>query len=323
MKKCLGCGIVLQNKEQNTLGYTENLENKFCQRCYKLKNYGQYQSVPLTNKDYRQILNKIKKDEPVLYITDVLTLDCLGIEQFKNTILVITKKDILPKSTKKDKIINYMKNQYPSIKDIYFISSKTGEGIKELHNKLLEYKKIYLVGTTNSGKSTLINKLLHFYSDNHSNIITTSMYPSTTLNTIEIKLDNLTIIDTPGLINKESIINYIKESDIKKITPKKEIKPKSCQIEGTGSILIENMIRIDYQTKNKNSIVIYTANNLNIKFISKKNNVLHNYPKQEFILKDKQDIVIPGLGFIKCTKKINLTIYKVSGTVLKVRDNLI
>ena len=45
-KKCLGCGIELQCEDKNKEGFVpeEKLltqENLLCQRCYKIKNYGQ------------------------------------------------------------------------------------------------------------------------------------------------------------------------------------------------------------------------------------------------------------------------------------------
>ena len=55
MTKCIGCGINLQTTSQEELGYTTNIEKKLCERCFKLKNYGKYQSVVLTNNDYLKI----------------------------------------------------------------------------------------------------------------------------------------------------------------------------------------------------------------------------------------------------------------------------
>ena len=323
MKKCIGCGITLQKDNKSSLGYTENLENNLCERCFKLTNYGQYQKVSLTNKDYQEILKQIPNNSKILYITDILSLELINIEQFKNITLVITKKDILPKSIKPSKIINYIKNNYPFINDIIIISSKTEEGIKELYNKIEKEKEVYIVGPTNVGKSTLINKLINLYGNNSKkNPITVSMYPSTTLNKIEIKLNKVTLIDTPGLINENNIINYLETSEIKKITPKKEIKPKSCQLEGMGSIVIEDLIRIDYNTNTKNSIVIYTSNLLKIRFSSPKKDNLHNYPAKKILIANK-DIVIPGLGFIKCTKEINISLYIKKDINIYIRDNLI
>ena len=267
MKKCLGCGTILQTDNKNKIGYTRNFEHDLCERCFKLKNYGEYKPVPLTNTDYLSILKKIDKKEKVFYITDVLTLDCPSIENFKNVTLIITKKDLLPKSTKESKIINYVKNIYKNIKEIYFISNNNEENIKTIYS-LLEKEKhhpIYMVGITNSGKSTLINKIIQYKTNNTSNI-TTSMYPETTLDKIEIKINELTLIDTPGLVNKNNIINYLSEKEVKEITPKKTIKPKTCQIEGTGSIIIGHYLRLDYETKSKNSLIIYTSNYLEKNF---------------------------------------------------------
>ena len=34
MTKCNGCGIELQDNDINSLGYTDNLSNKLCNRCF-------------------------------------------------------------------------------------------------------------------------------------------------------------------------------------------------------------------------------------------------------------------------------------------------
>ena len=149
------------------------------------------------------------------------------------------------------------------------------------------------------------------------------MYPSTTLNKIEVKLKDITLIDTPGLINDNNIINYLDTKDIKKIMPKKEIKPKTCQIEGEGSIIIDNYTRIDYQTIKKTSIVIYASNLLNIKFISTKNDIHHKHKKHTLEIPSNKDIVILGLCFIKCMNNIKMNIYTIKNIKPIIRDNLI
>ena len=327
MKKCLGCGITLQYKDKDKPGYTQNEDNPICERCFKIKHYNSYKKVSLTNEDYQKIWDNIPKTSFTIYVTDIFSLDYTKIDTFKNIILVINKIDILPKSLKKEKIINYIKKQHPNIKDIVAISSKTCEGIDTLYNKiktLSKQKTIYIVGTTNSGKSTLINRLISLYGIKETkDNITTSMYPSTTLNKIEVKLKDITLIDTPGLINDNNIINYLDIKDIKKIMPKKEIKPKTCQIEGIGSIIIDNYTRIDYQTTKKTSIVIYASNLLNIKFISTNNDIHHEYKKHILEIPSNKDIVILGLCFIKCTDNIKMDIYTIKNIKPIIRDNLI
>lgn len=312
MNKCLGCGINLQVQSKEALGYTTNPENKICERCFKLQNYGKYSSVTLNNEDYTKIINSINQDNLVIYTTDILNLSINNIDKFKKVIILVTKKDILPKSIKDEKIINYVKKNYNNVLDVIIISSIKNYNLDYLYNKMKKYsnnKPIYLIGNTNSGKSTLINKLINNYSQLENNTVTTSMYPSTTLDKVEINLGDLKLIDTPGLIDEFSIINKLSPLELKQITPKKEIKPKSCQINGRGSIIIDKYIRIDYETKKNNSLVIYASNALDIRFSSLKKEIPSNFQKNTFNLDEHQDIVIPGLGFIKFVGPISVSIY--------------
>lgn len=327
MNKCLGCGITLQDKDKDTLGYTENLENTLCERCFKLKNYGEYSTVSLNNQDYQKIIKNISPTSLVVYVSDILFLNLKEIPKFPNLLLVLTKRDLLPKSVKEEKIIQNIKNKFPNLLDIICISSMKNYHLDILYDKIKKYahtKEVYLIGNTNSGKSTLMNKLIANYdNEDQKPTITVSMYPSTTLDKVEIKLGELTLIDTPGLIEEGNLINIVSKQELKQLTPKKEIKPKSCQVTGTGSILIGTFARIDYKTKQPNSFVIYTANSINTNFISEKNNVLKNQNLHKYFLTEKQDIVIPGLGFIKFTHEIEVTIYTQKNVKLYTRNNLI
>ena len=43
------------------------------------------------------------------------------------------------------------------------------------------------------------------------------MFPGTTLDTIEIELNNHLLIDTPGIVNKHQISHYLGEKSLKVI----------------------------------------------------------------------------------------------------------
>ncbi len=74
-KKCLGCGVKLQSDNILNIGYTPNLENDYCMRCFKVKNYGISESITSNKEDYINILKSIKKTKDlVLYIVDILNL---------------------------------------------------------------------------------------------------------------------------------------------------------------------------------------------------------------------------------------------------------
>jgi len=327
MNKCLGCGIPLQTMNPEELGYTTNLESEVCERCFRLKHYGEYKSVSLNNQDYQKIISEIPKNSIVVYVADLLSLDLSNLPKKYKTVLVLTKRDILPKSIKDEKIIQKMKSIYPQLLEVICVSSLKNYQIDRLYNFLKQHENgtpIYFIGNTNSGKSTLLNQLIKNYAPlNQNREITVSMYPSTTLSQVEIELEHLKLIDTPGLVDQGNYANILPKNDLKKITPKKEIKPRSCQINGKGSLLIGEYARIDYQTKEQNSFVVYTAPTVKSNFISSKNDILKDGKLNHYTLKDNQDIVLPGLGFIKFTKPITVTIYTPIEIESYIRDNLI
>lgn len=312
-RKCMGCGNILKDDE---------LEHNICNRCFRLKHYGEYHVTNKDNSDYLKIINNIDSNDLVIYVTSLLNLTIMDLSKFKNVIVVLTKRDILPKSVKDNKIIDYVKNHY-NFKDIEVISSIKNYNLDDLISKIEKYnkKKVYLIGNTNSGKSTLLNKLIENYSESDIDI-TTSMYPSTTLDTIEVKIKDIMFIDTPGIIDNGSIINYIDYKMLKKITPKKEVKPRTYQIKGKGSLVIEDLVRIDYET-NDNSMTIYIANSVNILRVGEANPRLKDLPKREFNLKNDKDIVITDLCFIKFVKGLKVKIYANNNINVYERDNLI
>lgn len=95
-----------------------------------------------------------------------------------------------------------------------------------------EYRKgqnVYVVGCTNVGKSTFINRIIK-QATGEGEVITTSHFPGTTLDMIDIPLDDgSALYDTPGIINHHQMAHHIDSSELKYIMPKKEIKPKVYQ----------------------------------------------------------------------------------------------
>lgn len=323
IKMCKGCGIDLQTIDKNKDGYVDNIEKDLCYRCFRLKHYGEYNDTNKNNNDYKNILKNITTKDLVVYVTSILNLNLDYLDNFKNCILVLTKRDIIPKSVIDAKIINYIKERYHNINDIFLVSSLYNYNIDTLYQKIINHnsKKIYFIGNTNSGKSTLLNKLIYNYTDLTPDI-TTSMYPSTTIDTVTIKVNDKLFIDTPGIINEGSITNYVDNKVIKRINPKKEIKPITYQLTGNGSLLVDNLVRIDYSCQ-KTSMTVYINNGIPIKKINSNRSDLKENSKRIFPNIKKEDIVIEDLCFIKFTNSIDLNIYTNNNITIKRRDNLI
>ena len=284
-----------------------------------MKNYGEYQVVTKSNDEYLKILKSVGETKDlVLYITDLLNLE-ENIEEIRNIIpnkmiLVLNKKDVLPKSVKEEKLINYLKEKNIEFEEVIVVSVNKNINIDYLLKRIKYYqtsKNVYVVGHTNAGKSSLINKLISNYSDNTQEL-TMSPLPSTTLNLVKIDInDHLTLIDTPGLVDNGSILNRVDASMVKKISPKKEIKPRTYQLRKNQSIIIEDLVRIDYVEGEKNSFTLFVSNDLKVKRLLNlfNNDELKDKNKLTYEVKYDEDLVINGLGFVKIVNKGVIDVY--------------
>ncbi|MDD2490273.1 MAG: 50S ribosome-binding GTPase [Bacilli bacterium] len=321
IKKCMGCGAIIQYDKPNEPGYVDlemKEEAEICKRCFRIKSYGDYTFIYKNNDEYLKMLEQINTtNDLVLYLVDMFNIDndLKDIFQHINNpiILVLTKRDIIPKSVNDQKIINWVRNLNLNFIDIITISSHKNYHIDNLYKLMKKYKtsnNVYVVGKTNAGKSTFINKMIKNYSFNKCDI-TTSNLPSTTLEQMEIQLNkDFILIDTPGLLDEDNIINVVDSMLLKRIIPKKEIKPRIYPMKIEQSLLIEDIARIDYLEGSNNSFVFYIANEIEIDKINMvTNNKNYRLKKHCFNLESNEDIVIDGLGWIKVVKPGRVSLY--------------
>ena len=326
MVKCIGCGAYLQNANQDKVGYVKNLESKLCERCFKTQNYGEYMPVIKENDEFVNLLKQINKtNDLVILVCDLFNfnpnMDLINEYINNDIILVLTKRDILPKSLYEDKLLNYIDTKL-NIVDKLVISSINNYHFDELMESINHHKKtndVYVIGYTNAGKSTMINKILYNYADSND-VITTSILPNTTIDMINIKInDNLNLIDTPGVLDDGSIYYLKNIKNLKKIIHKKEIKPISYQIHKKQTIVVEDLFKLNLKD---NDIVMYLSNKLKVERIYKDVSSI-DMDKYELYINPNEDIVISGLGFIKFMKKEHITLYVIKGLKIYTRKSLI
>ncbi len=330
-KECLGCGSVLQTTAPKDEGFVKSSvlsKADYCERCFKIKHYGEY-SVLDKKIDTDGIIRNINSDNlaSVAILIDALNINDnikKYIKRFKNKkYILITKKDILPKSLKEKKLIEYIKNNVCDTENIMCISSVKNYNIDNFLNKIKEdnVKRLYIVGFTNSGKSTFINHLLTSQMKNPT--ITTSAIPNTTASYITIKLDNkITIVDTPGFIDSNAVYNFIDYNKTIKLYPKKEIRVKTFQIRNGYSIVINDILRIDNLGKG-NSFSFYMSDKLRYEKVKLKNEKLKILPSISIETNECTDVLVNGLGFIRITKPGEFKIYALDEKMISIRKSMI
>ena len=277
MIKCKGCGITLQVKDINKVGYTPDINNELCQRCFKLKNYNvlTHEGIKIDNEKLIDKINKLNAF--VFFLTDFINLDSDVINYYRriksNKVLVLTKADIIPKNIKYNKIIAKIKDIYEINEDILFTSSKKRLNISNISKLCLEQKKVVFVGFTNAGKSSLINALT-------GSDITVSRLENTTQEIIKLVADGITIYDAPGLMDD------IKRENI----PKDSINPRSYQLSNKHYLFING---IKLNIKEDCNFTIYVGNDIKVLRRRETEDI-----KTEIIVPKNCDVVLKGLGFI-------------------------
>ncbi|WP_047981431.1 ribosome biogenesis GTPase YqeH [Ornithinibacillus contaminans] len=338
---CLGCGVEIQTEDPKGLGYTPKAsldkETILCKRCFRLKHYNEIQDVSIHDDDFLKMVSSIRdKKGLVVHIIDIFDVNGTMIKSLprivgNNPILLVgNKMDLLPKSTNQRKLIQWLRSSAKElglkVEDVFLISSAKGYGLDELTEQIELHRNnqdVFIVGTTNVGKSTFINRLIK-QSVGETDVITTSYFPGTTLGFIEIPLDDdSALIDTPGIVNHTQIAHYISDQDLKIITPNKEIKPRVYQLNAEQTLFFGGLARLDFIKGERQSFVCYFANQLPIHRtkLEKADDLYKNHvgellaPPDEESLQtlpeftsnayrltgDKMDIVFPGLGWVTVT----------------------
>lgn len=340
---CIGCGAKLQSENDNMAGYlpssvlkksSSELQDIYCRRCFRLRHYNEVSDIELTDDDFLTMLNEISsKNALVVNLVDIFDLNgtvVSGMQRFAGDnplIIVGNKVDLVPNVISQGKIRQWLTEQIHAVdlrpKKVEVVSALRSDSVKDLMkiiNKERRGRDVYVVGTTNVGKSTLINQIINISSES-KDLITTSYFPGTTLGIIEIPLDDGShLIDTPGIIQRTNLTHYLKGKELKTIIPRREVKPRVYQLEEKQTVFIDGLARFDYLAGNgKQSFVFYASNELQLHRTKLENaddlydrqvGKLLNPPSEysakdfpklkehQFTIKEPKDIVVSGLGWI-------------------------
>lgn len=364
--QCEGCGVKLQTETPDRLGYVpEKAMEKtplICQRCFRIKHYNEMSGVALDQDDFLRMLGHIGGTQSlVVHIVDIFDFEgslISGLQRFVGNnpvLLAVNKIDLLPKVSNWSKIRNWIQKQVKDnglkVEDVVLCSAKKNIGFELLLEKIDRYRggrDVYVVGATNVGKSTLINRLIRDYSDLEAEL-TVSQYPGTTLDLVSIPLDDgKAIIDTPGIVYKHRLTELIDRADTAAVLPDKPLKPMVFQLNERQSLFFGALARFDFVRGERQSFTCYVSNAIQIHrtkleradelYAEHKGELLTPPAKERLdslpawskqpirVPRGSQvDILISGLGWIKVNGETgaDLEIHVPKGVKLAVRPSLI
>ncbi len=365
--KCIGCGAELQNTNTTGPGYTPRKQfsdDELCKRCYRLIHHNESPDSHYTNEDFLNILKQVEAEDClVIYLLDFF--DFIGsniaeverVIQNKDHIIVANKIDLMPKAVKEKKLRQWFLNEVTKRDfdplEVMLISAKKKRNIDELLNVIDEHRNgrnVYVVGATNTGKSTLINGIISAVTGDSREVITTSYFAGTTLNTIQIPFEDGTfLVDTPGIINEHQITNYLGKESLDIIVAKDEIRPETYQLNPEQVLFITGLVRMRYLSGPRTSFTLYFSNRVNVHraklerepelvedhlgrdFLAPPTEQelenITSFESQEFTLfAGKQDIVIEGFGWITLNDiedDVTVEIVYPEKTRVHIRDSII
>lgn len=360
---CAGCGVKIQTEDKGGLGYAPpsalKKDTVICQRCFRLKHYNEVEDVPMTDDDFLRLLSRIGQTEAlVVKIIDIFDFNgswVPGLQRLvgkNNVLLVGNKADLLPKSTNRQKVLNWMRHSAKQLGlkpvDVLLMSAEKNQGIDEVAQAIDVHRKgkdVYIVGCTNVGKSTFINHLIRSVTG-EADVITTSRYPGTTLDFIAIPLeDGRSLYDTPGVVNPQQAAHFIDPKDYKKVMPHKEIKPKVFQLNESQTLFFGGLARVDYLGAGRRSLIAYVASDLYIhrtklenadelfkkqygQLLSPPSNpgrITPEMKRHDFHTRDKDtDIVFSGIGWVTVKGAgANISAYAPEGIGVAIRSSII
>lgn len=283
------------------------ITNKFrCQRCHDLSFHNKTETVISEEKDLqsldlesfvKKIYREIRPYSLILYLIDLSNLSATMIPRiFKlqkekkcKIWIIVNKIDVLPKDydlkTAKHYIRTLTKQTFDDIleEDIFFVSSVAGTGfqklisrlkpqkVKENETKDFVFKRGYVIGCTNTGKSTFINylikslrpynekKYMNPYEKNQDeNPLAVSSAPNTTLKIHEIEHlpSKYKFFDTPGIPNEITLgplMSRLLQKN-RELIVRKKIKVEKIDFSMGQTIFLGGLVRLDFPIDEKAKI---------------------------------------------------------------------
>lgn len=317
VRKCYRCGATLQSTDPTKEGYVnpEVLENPnqsfaFCNKCFEAERYHSLSNEPYIDEDFINVLKEAKEKNCLLvYVVNLFSFETsfskevIDLIERMKILVVGTKFDLLPAGVKKDDIKEYVAHRFRvaglkiTVDDVMITSKKDNDSIQDTLTRILELKNaknVYVIGSEDAGKTSLISSFLKIYSNLSNGNIVTHKYKGTNLKVMEIPLTNKSsMYETPGISITNSILFGLDAKTLKAIYLTKRVKPNEISLHEGHSLFIGGLAVIELLEGENSDIICYFHENVELH----KNHVRN--VEEKFVKLNKDGELVPSLSKIK------------------------
>ena len=355
-QKCHGCGARLQTTDPNQLGFVpaqvvEADKDLLCQRCFQITNYKRNNFGSLSpDLAIAAVKSGIELAEGLILVLDIMDFEGslpaevvdLVVSSKKPVIAVVNKGDLLPPRTSFSEVKEWVRNELRKRNisgHIVVIRALSGKGIAELYPLLFgnEVRKWAMIGSTNVGKSAIIQRILRDNLLSQEKTPTVSSFPGTTVDCLQWRLPaGCLLFDTPGIAPSGRISDQVCSKCAPKLIPNRSIDVKLYPIKKGTTFVIPSICSVEVSDTNPGTLAVCfgspelmwhrTRATKIAEFLESGNCAcnLVEWEKHSFTIRRNYDLAISGLGWISIRKgTANVEVTAPKGSTINVRPNLI
>lgn len=291
--RCYNCGAVLQSSKSKEKGYIQKdlLDNYndgqqvlYCQKCFdfmKVINTGALEQN--IDKATTKILDDaVATDAYIIWVVDLFTFNgTLNPDVVKKVKklqvgVIGTHRDLFSNLIKDETLERFLRERFTECgikpESITVLGNEDDVDVKELMKKYNAARKahdIYMIGSLNSGKTSLINKFLKYYINKTKWQIKTENYRGTNVKVMSIPLTNSSFVyELPGFSLATSVMGKVEKEVQKLITPRRKIETHYRTITKGDAIALGSLGYFEMYSGRATAIKLYCAEGVEIKKLS-------------------------------------------------------
>lgn len=285
--RCNSCGVALQSEDITKVGFIPRdlFDDKrdrviYCNDCYRDLQINIGKTAEQIDSDIIKVLDDaVASDALICFVIDLFSFNgsinsTLAKKIKNNDILVVgNKRDLFASNIKDEVLIEYLKERFAAVgivpSDVILVSATKNYNIDLFQEKLTETRKrhdVYLIGSSLSGKSAIIDVLLTVFKNTSRRTIQSETYPGTNLRILAIPFDNSsTLYEIPGFLSGDSV-QYLLEKDVLKyVIPKKEIKRDRKRLSSGTSLILGGLAFFSLLEGESIDVDLYMAEGVEVK----------------------------------------------------------